>query len=311
MVKKKKASKKKVKKVSKKKKASKKEIILKLPKIPDKKKSKKKPKTINKENIPTLQLKTESEIAMDFAVKTYKKFNKIIKSIVLFGSTTKQTSTAGSDIDIVIIIDDVAINWDQELILWYRTELDKILTASPYQKSLHINTIKLSTWWEDLIKGDPVVINILRYGEAMVDFGGFFEPLKFLLIKGKIKSTPEAIYNCLQRAPTHLNRSKMAELGSIEGLYWAMVDSSHAALIAANVLPPSPEHVPINLKETFVDTGKLKMKYVVWYRDLHFLHKKISHGKISDLKGVEIDEWQKRTEDFLETMAKLVRDIID
>ena len=304
MVKKKKTSKKKVKK------ASKKKIALKLPKIPDKKKPKQKPKKINKKNIPTLQLETESEIAMDFAVKTYEKFNKIIKSVVLFGSITKQTSTAGSDIDIVIIIDDVAINWDQELIIWYRTELDKILRASPYKKSLHINTIKLSTWWDDLIKGDPVVINILRYGEAMVDFGGFFEPLKFLLIKGKIKSTPESIYNCLQRAPKHLNRSKLAELGSIEGLYWAMVDSAHAALMAANVLPPSPEHIPINLKETFVNENKLKMKYVVWYRDLHFLHKKISHGKITDLKGVEIDEWQKRTEEFLDVMARLVNELI-
>lgn len=309
MVKKNKVSKKSIKKTSTKKvkKVLEKKSIMKLPKIPNKKKSKK----INKENIPTLKLKTESEIAMDFATKVYKKFNKIVKSIVLFGSVTKQTSTAGSDIDIIIIIDNVSINWDQELILWYRKELDKILRTSPYQKSLHINTIKLSTWWEDLIKGDPVVINILRYGETMIDFGGFFEPLKFLLLKGKIKSTPEAIYNCLQRAPIHFARSKTAELGSIEGLYWAMVDSSHAALIAANVLPPSPEHVPINLKETFVDTGKLKMKYVVWYRDLYLLHKEITRGDIKDLKGIEIDDWQKRTEDFLETMTKLVRDIID
>ena len=261
-------------------------------------------------SIPTLQLKKESEIAMDFAVKAYKKFDKAVKSIVLFGSTVKKISVAGSDIDIIIIIDDVSINWDQELIAWYREELDKILRKNPYKKSLHINTIKLSTWWEDLMKGDPVVINVLRYGEAMIDTAGFFEPLKFLLIKGKIKSTPEAIYNCLQRAPGHILRSKTAELGSIEGLYWAMVDSAHAALIAANVLPPSPEHIPVDLKETFVNTGRLKMKYVVWYRDLLVLHKDISHGKIKDLKGVEIDSWQEKTQEFLDVMTKLVKEII-
>ena len=286
----------------------------KLPVLVSKKKLKfvkeKKSNKINPKNIPTLQLKKESDIAMDFAVKVYKKFDKTIKSIVLFGSTTKQTSVAGSDIDIIIIIDDVSIRWSQELIAWYRTELDKILRLNPYQKNLHINTIKLSTWWEDLIKGDPVVLNILRYGEAMVDMAGFFEPLKFLLINGKIKSTPEAIYSCLQRAPTHILRSKVAELNAIEGLYWAMVDSAHAALIAANVLPPSPEHIPINLKENFVDAGKLKIKYVVWYRDLLILHKKISHGEIKDLKGVEIDEWQERAEEFLDVMARLVRDIV-
>ncbi len=281
-----------------------------IKKISEKKIPKNKSK-INKKNIPTLKLKSESEIAMDFATKVYKRFNKMVKSVILFGSTVKQTSVAGSDIDIIVILDDVSINWDQELIAWYREELNKMSKKNPYQKSLHINTIKLSTWWEDLIRGDPVIINILRYGESMIDLAGFFEPLKFLLLKGKIKSTPEAIYNCLQRAPIHISRSKTSELNAIEGLYWAMVDSAHAALIAANIPPASPEHIPVDLKETFVNKGKLKMKYAIWYRDLLVLHKKISHGEITNLKGVEIDDWQEKTEDFLSVMANLVKELIE
>ncbi len=272
-------------------------------------KQKKKSKEIK--NIPSLQLKSESDIAMDFAAKAYQTFNKIIKSIVLFGSSVKQNSVAGSDIDIILIIDDVAIMWDEELVAWYREELSKLLKKNPYQKDLHINTIKLSTWWEDLMRGDPVVLNVLRYGEAMIDFAGFFEPLKFLLLNGKIKSTPETIYNCLQRAPAHFLRSKASELNCIEGLYWAMVDSSQAALISAGISPASPEHIPIDLKETFVDTKKLQMKYVLWYRDLLMLHKKIAHGETTDLKGVEIDLWQDRTQDFMRIMAELVNRSIE
>ena len=262
-------------------------------------------------NIPTLQLRKESEIAMDFALKVYKKFDRVVKSIVLFGSTAKQTTVVDSDIDIIILIDDVAINWDQELIAWYREELEKIIKANPYQNSLHINTVKLSTWWEDLMRGDPVVINILRYGEPMVDMAGFFNPLKALLIKGKIKSTPEAIYSALQRAPQHIARSKLAELSAIDGLFWSMVDSAHAALIAANTSPASPEHISGDLKEVFVNAGKLNMKYVVWYRDLLVLHKKINHGEIKNLKGIEIDSWQERAEEFLDVMANLVKDLIE
>lgn len=272
---------------------------------------KKKGKKTYPKNIPPLNLRTEHDIAMDFAVKIYKKFNKIVKSVVLFGSTIKQTSTTGSDIDLIIIIDNVSIHWDQELIAWYRTELGKILKSNPYRKELHINTIKLSTWWEDLMMGDATVINVLRRGEAMIDLAGFFEPLKYLLLKGKIKSTPEAIYSCLQRAPAHLSRSKAAELNAVEGLYWSMVDAAHAALIAANIPPASPEHIPVDLKETFVGNGKLKMKYVIWYKDLLILHKKIAHREITDLKGVEIDQWQKRAEEFLEVMAKLVKDFVE
>ncbi len=261
-------------------------------------------------NIPTLQLKKEQDIAADFAAKVFRKFDKIVKSVILFGSTAKQTTVTGSDIDIILLIDDVAVDWDQELIAWYREELEKLIKTNPYQQALHINTVKLSTWWEDLMRGDPVVLNVLRYGESIVDLAGFFDPLKSLLLKGKIRSTPEAIFSALQRAPQHIARSKMSELNSIEGLYWAMVDSAHAALIAANVPPASPEHVPVDLKTTFVDAGKLKMKYVVWYRDLLMLHKKIVHGEVKNLRGVEIDEWQDRTEEFLGIMANLVKDIV-
>lgn len=262
------------------------------------------------ESYPSLQLRTEHDIALDFAEKCYKKFNKIIKSIILFGSSVKQTAVAGSDIDIILLIDDASIKWDEELVLWYREELDKIVRANPYKQSLHINTVKLTTWWDDLLRGEPVVLNVIRYGESLIDFGGFFDPLKHLLVQGKIKSTPEAIYTALQRAPMHIARSRSSQLATVDGLYWAMVDSAHAALIAAHVTPPSPEHIPLDLKETFVDGGKIKMKYVIWFRDLYLLHRRIVHGEIKDLKGIEQDEWQTRTEDFVKTMAQLVDDII-
>jgi predicted nucleotidyltransferase len=270
-------------------------------------------KKINKkdlENFPSLKLRTEQEIAMDFATHTYKKFDKMVKAIILFGSSVKGDMTAGSDIDIIVLIDDASIRWDEELIVWYREELDKIVRGHPYRRNLHINTVKLTTWWEDLIKGDPVIINVIRNGISLIDFGGFFEPLKHLLIQGRIRSTPEAIYTSLQRAPYHLARSRAAEIGAIEGLYWAMVDSAHAALIAAHVSPPSPEHIPYHLKVNFVDNGKMKMKYVTWFRDLLVLHKRIAHGELKNMKGVEIDEWQDRTEEFIQESAKVVNELI-
>ncbi len=265
----------------------------------------------NSKNIPVLNLRTDFDIAMDFAAKVYTKFNKLVKSVILFGSTAKKTNVPGSDIDIIILIDDAAIRWDDELITWYREELEKVIRANDYKKDLHINTIKLTTWWEDMIRGDPVVISIIREGQSLIDFGGFFEPLKYLLVTGKIRSTPEAIYSLLQRAPQHIVRSKVSGLNAIEGLYWAMIDSAQAALISIKVQPSSPENIPVELKRNFVNAGSLKMKYAVWLRDLLILHKRILHKEVTDLKGIEIDEWQKRTEEFLGVMAKLVNDLIE
>ena len=266
-------------------------------------------KKVRKATASKPDLRDERDIAMDFSTKVYKKFDKVVKAIVLFGSTTKDSSVGSSDIDIIIIIDDASVVWDQELIAWYREELSKIAASEIYKKELHITTVKLTTWWSDLVKGDPTLVNVLRYGEALIDIGGFFTPLKALLQQGRIKSTPEAIQYALERAPMHFQRSRLAELGSIEGLFWAMVDSSQAALMSAHVMPPSPEKIPDDLKKTFVDKRLLKMKYIDWYKDLYDMHKKIDHGQLSTLKGVEIDEWQNRTEEFIKVMSKLVQDI--
>jgi len=252
------------------------------------------------------KLQSEREIAMDFSMKVYRKFDKIIKSIVLFGSSAKKTAKSTSDIDIIIIIDDVSLKWDQELISWYREELGKLIQSSPYKKPLHINTVKLSTWWEDLMKGDPIVINILRYGEPLIDFGGFFIPLKVLLQEGKIKPTTEAIYSLIQRAPTHMARTNGALLNAIDGLYWTMVDSAHAAIISARVNPPSPEHISNILKEEFVSKGMLKGKYADYYEDMHTLAKELIHGTKNKISGKEIDEWIEKTNEFLREMSRII-----
>ena len=257
------------------------------------------------------KLANDRDISMDFAARVQEKFDRLIKASILFGSQAKNTQTPKSDIDIILIIDDASVDWDLELIAWYREELGKIISGKDYGKDLHVNTIKLTTWWQDLIHGDPVVLNVLRYGEPLIDLGGFFTPLKFLLEKGRIKSTPEAALAALQRAPTHLIRSKIAEIGAIEGIYWTMVDSAQAALIVAGKMPPSPEHIGEMMKEAFVDTGMISMGYVRAFNDLFNVHKNITHGKVSEIKGAEIDKWQEVAEKFMGEMSSLVNKILD
>ena len=262
------------------------------------------------EEVPTLAIATEREIVLDFGTKVYEEFQNMVKAIILFGSSAKKTAQLDSDIDVIILIDDVSLKWDAELIATYREELAKIIQLNPYKKALHVNTVKLSTWWADLTKGDPIILNVLRYGEAIIDHGGFFEPLKLLLKEGQIHSTPEAIYTLLQRAPTHLKRARDAIFASIDGLYWCCVDAAHAALIAAKIRPPSPEHIQELLSETFVKKGKLSKKQVQFYNEIHSLAKEIVHGNVKQIKICKLDDYFKKTDEFLREMAKLVENLI-
>ena len=129
------------------------------------------------------KLSESEKIAFDFATLVYKKFQGIIKSVVLFGSVAKEQVGKKSDIDIMILIDDCTIQWDQELIAWYREELGKLLDAQKYKHRIHLNTVTLTTFWDEIKAGEPVMINVLRYGKPLVDIGGYFEPLKALLAK--------------------------------------------------------------------------------------------------------------------------------
>ena len=254
---------------------------------------------------------SESEkIAFDFSTKVYKRFKEIIKSIVLFGSVAKEKPEKKSDIDLIIFIDDCTIQWDQELIAWYREELGKLLDAQSYKKRIHLNTVTLTTFWEEVKAGEPVAINVLRYGKALIDFGGFFEPLKVLLAKGRIRPTPEAVLTNLRRAPLHISKTRFSIVSAVEGLYWAMVDSAHAALMASNQVPPSPEHIGTLLNEIFVKHKELDKKYIYAYEDMRKLVKEITHGNIKHIKGSEIDNHMKIVEEFVQEMTDLTEKLL-
>ena len=254
---------------------------------------------------------TEKDIAMDFATKLQRRFDHLIKASILFGSQVSGEAKPGSDIDIVIIIDDAAINWDEELTAWYREELSKLIAEQNYSRDLHINTVRLTTWWRDLLHGDAIVLNIIRQGQVLIDMGGFFNPLKTLMVQGKMHSTQEAVYAALQRSPYHLTRSKMALLSSVEGVYWCMVEAAQAALITLGKLPPSPEHVTKMLHESFVETGILKQEFVKWYHSIFTLHKQIAHGEIKFVKAQEIEDWQARAEAFMKKMVDIIDKLIE
>ena len=250
-------------------------------------------------------VETDYDIAYDFAVKAYTKFQEVIKSIALFGSVAKKTPYKKSDIDIIIIVDDCTILWDEELIAWYREGLSMLIAKQKYKKELHINTVTLSAFWKELMEGDPVAINVLRAGVPLVDYGGFFTPLKILLRRGKIKPTAEAIFIAMQRAPMHLSRSRYAILGAVEGLYWAMVDGAHGALMASGHTPPSPEHVYDMLIKVF--GTKLNKKYANHFKEMYSIAHNITHGNIKVVHGKDIDDLREKAEDFVDEMKKLVR----
>jgi len=271
----------------------------------------KKKKVVKKSTTKRTIIQIDTKVAMDFALKVYKRFDNIIKAVVLFGSVAKETVTKKSDIDIIIFIDDCTVNWDDELIAWYRTELSKILVKERHKDKIHVNTITLSTFWDEIKYGEPLAINVIRYGEVLIDQGGFFNPLKILLAKGKIRPSPEAIFVTMERSREHILKANTGILLAVEGFYWAMVDAAHAALMAINIIPPSPEYVADLLNDFFVKKRKLDKKHVLHFEETLKVAKAIRYGDLKSVKGNRLENLEHNSIEFVNALTDIAKKIIE
>jgi len=244
----------------------------------------------------------EVELARTFVKRMYDELGSFIRAAVLFGSVTRRERGRHADIDILFIVDDVTVRMTPELVETYRVLVEKkIADTSP---KLHVTTLKFTSFWEYVKAGDPVAINILRDGVALIDTG-FFDPMQVLLLRGRIRPTGEAIWSYYIRAPTTIHNSKWHVMQATIDLYWAAVDSAHAALMKQGEIPPSPGHVSDMLEEKLVPKG-LNMKYAHIMRMLYDLYKKITHREIKEITGEEYSKYLKDTEDFVNIMGRFV-----
>lgn len=250
--------------------------------------------------------KTDLDMAYEFTKKIYKEFGtKFIKAVVLFGSRSRditKESTKG-DIDILIVVDDTSIMISSEIAEAYRVIVERLINET--STKLHIVTLRLTNFWEYVRTGDPVAINILRDGVALVDTG-FFDPLQILLRQGRIRPTRESVWAYFSRSPRTLFNSKWHLLQATLDLYWAVIDAAHAALMSLGEVPPSPEHVADVMEEAMVKKKLLDKKYVSVMRNFYTLSKMITHSEINSIKGEEYDGYYQQAEDFVNRMKRFI-----
>ena len=194
--------------------------------------------------------KLDRDIARKFSKLIYRELGDFISAVVLFGSAAKGTSKKKSDVDILIVIDDVHIDLSREIVETYRILIQKAV-VQVNQERLHVQTIRLTAFWEYVRSGDPVAINILRDGIALID-RGFFDPLQILLLNGRIRPSQEAVQTYVNMAYASLNRSRSNVDTAIVDLYWACIDSAHAALMSRGEIPVSPSKVSEMLNDRLV-----------------------------------------------------------
>lgn len=248
--------------------------------------------------------KQDLDLAYEFAKKIYKEFKDFVKAVVVFGSSVRGRNVKG-DIDVLVVTDDLSIKMSPEVVEAYRVITEKKMLE--VSKRLHITTLKFTTFWEHVKVGDPIAINILRDGVALIDTG-FVEPLQALLRQGRIRPTKESVWTYFSRSPATLQNSKWHLLQATLDLYWAVIDASHAALMSLGVIPPSPSHVADLLEEKLVKKKKMPKKYATTMRHFYKLSKMILHREVKEITGEEYDGYYKEAKVFVDYMKKFIEE---
>ncbi|MBR9700142.1 hypothetical protein GOV09_06810 [Candidatus Woesearchaeota archaeon] len=255
---------------------------------------------------PTPQKTEQYMIAHRFAKAVHKELGRFLKGVVLFGSSARKTAKPHSDIDVLLLVDDVSILMTRDVADAYRMILQKIVAN--VSRKLHVVTVRITAFWDYMRNGDPIGINMLRDGISLYDTG-FFEPLQLLLKKGKIRPSKESIWNYYMRSPATLSNARWHVMQATVDLYWAVIDAAHAALMSHDAIPPTPEHVADMLDDLLVRKGKLEKKYSRIMKNFYYRAKSVMHREVHSISGKEFDKYLYEAESFVERMKQFIKKV--
>ncbi|MGM5481529.1 MAG: nucleotidyltransferase domain-containing protein [Nanobdellota archaeon] len=243
------------------------------------------------------------DITKKFADKLKEEVGDLLRAVVLFGSAARGKAEEGSDIDVLLVVNDMTIVYSNEVIASLRVMIEN--TAASISEKFHITTMKISDFWDYLHKVDPIIVNILREGNAVYD-EGFFMPAQALLDSGKLRPTKEAVWAYYLRAPKTIKTAEQKLLQSVVDLYWAVIDAAHAALMHVDVVPGAPHEIADLLEKHFVSKRLLEKRYVKTLRSFYHMAKEIGHQHLLHTSGKNVDEYIEEAREFVKKMRFLI-----
>ena len=257
--------------------------------------------------IPQALGEREMRLIYDFTAKMVQQFRLFIKTVAVFGSFARGDIGGKGDIDILILVDDGALELRGEVKKLYNQEMQRIIRSEHSPLKFHVNTVPLSEFWDGIRIADPILLNIVREGLPIFD-RGFFVPVKKLMEQGKIRPTTESMFLCLDNADMHLVRHQDFLLKSANELYWAAIDSVHAALMSVRVVPPDPKEAARMLREHLVRPGYVDERYAVIMDEIYRIMKMIDHGELKHISGEDVDSYASSVKDLTAHLKQFVRD---
>lgn len=247
------------------------------------------------------------------------KFEKYVVSYVIGGSFVRGDVLKTSDLDVFIIINDTDVKRMPRLELKERLRsiilgqfITEAYSLSGVKKNiLNVQIYLLTEFWEAVKDAHPVMFTFIRDGVPIYDRGTFM-PWKALLKMGKLKPSPEAIDMFMTMGDKTVKRAKRTMLDIVIGdLFWGVISPSQGLLMLYGLPPPNVKETAKEMRRVFVNKEKMLEKRYADILDEIVIkyYKGYEHGKIKEVSGKELDKLMKNTEDYLNRLKDLRKQI--
>jgi len=252
-------------------------------------------------------LKTEDiKLVYDFASRLASKemLGGFVQAIVLFGSVMRKEAKKDSDLDLLVILDDVSNEITSEMASAYSLTVGSLLAKLNAHDKIHLTTLGIIRFWDGVRNGEPVITSILRSGKPIIDTG-FFTPLKAMLDKGMIKPTKEAVMSHLHMAKSLLKNQQLYYKRAVVDFYWAVMDAAHAAVMFAGEETTHPKKTSSVYRRVAKQLG-LSVRQANTIDLFLDLMKKVSKGQKFKFTGKQVDDLKVKAKRFVDSVRAVI-----
>ena len=242
----------------------------------------------------------------EFSDKLRDKLGDKVKCVAVYGSVPEGRHTHESDIDTFVVLDDTKLEDDvpSEAKDKIRKKVTKLAKETDDRITIQY-FLFLTEFWDAIRKGEPLIIGVLRKGEAVYDVGVFM-PAKRMLERGKITSSQEAVKKRLKMAAVGYKKAERNFKQSLpHKLEQAMANAGQAPIMFIGETPPNKEDVGEKLRDLFVENDTLEEEYVEIAEKLHDFND-IAEKHPEKVTAEMVEEHLEMTDDFIRRMHKLV-----
>lgn len=232
----------------------------------------------------------------------------VLKAAWVYGSAARDELKEGSDIDLLVLLDDTHEDFDKETQHRAKQLCSDISGTTEDGLELHVQPPKLlSDWWELLISGEPWAVTSLRDAQPIHDPSGYIRATQHLLRSGSLHGTEERALRLMKRSRDKIKDANTLLLEDVTSeLLSAMVESAQAVLMYYGQSPPTPENIADRLQEIFVnDEELLTQRAVDDFLDFYELTERIDHGTVTELSGRDLERHLEQATGFVRAMMDL------